>query len=90
MAVEREKVTYRLLENHIFELKVINYIQNIWPESQIVYEPQGINKDSKNCDLLVQKNNKYLIELKSFHPQHKPTPIPYDHITKGNEIIMDG
>ena len=32
----------------------------------------------------------YLIELKSFHPEHKSTPIPYEHITENNELIMDG
>jgi hypothetical protein len=88
-AVENGKSTYHKLENHIFELKVINYIHNISPHSHIVYEPPGMNREGKNCDLLVKSKQTYLIELKSFNPEKKATAIPHEHITKGNVVDMD-
>lgn len=81
---------YRQMETHIFELKVINYIKDNNPEAYIIYEPPGNEPDGKNCDLLVKGRKNYLIELKSFHPDNKVAPIPYEHITEGNELIMDG
>ncbi|MGZ3493400.1 MAG: hypothetical protein ACXWM6_01710 [Thermodesulfobacteriota bacterium] len=90
ISVEEGKGRYRQVENLIFELKVINLIKTINPECQIFYEPKGRQENGKTCDLLVVSNKNYLIELKSFHPQHKSTPIPYDYITEHNELIMDG
>ena len=52
-AVAKGKAQYRHVENHLFELKVINYLIELWPNSNISYEPSGINKKGKNCDLLV-------------------------------------
>jgi len=81
---------YRQTESHIFELKVINLIRDSNPDAIIIYEPVGNDPKGKNCDLLVRGLQEYLIELKSFHPDTKVAPIPYEHITEGNEIIMDG
>ncbi len=89
-AIESGNVKYRDIENHIFELKVINHIQKLNPDARITYEPPGIDKKGKNCDLLVEANQSYLVELKSFNPDTKSTPIPYQHITEGNELIMNG
>ena len=89
-SIESGQGKYRQMENHIFELKVINFIRNENPDATIIYEPTGNNPEGKNCDLLVKGQQNYLIELKSFHPDTKVTPIPYEHITEGNELIMDG
>lgn len=89
-SIESGKGKYRQIENHIFELKVINFISHISPDACIIYEPSGNNSEGKNCDLLVKGRQNYLIELKSFHPDNKVAPIPYEHIAEGNEIIMDG
>jgi hypothetical protein len=89
IAVENGKGKYRQLENLIFELKAINYITKINPKCQIIYEPKGKNKQGKACDLLVISKKRYLVELKSFHPEDKSTPIPYEYITEHNELIMD-
>jgi hypothetical protein len=89
-AIEKGNGKYRDIENHIFELKVINYIQKLNPNARITYEPPGKDQKGKNCDLLVEANQSYLVELKSFNPDTKSTPIPYQHITEGNELIMDG
>jgi hypothetical protein len=88
-AVAKGKAQYRHVENHLFELKVINYLLNLLPSSKISYEPIGIKKKGKNCDLLVEAHQPYLIELKSFHPETKSSSIPYDYITEHNEVIMD-
>ena len=88
-AIENGNGKYRDIENHIFELKVMSYINNLNPYAKITYEPSGLDKKGKNCDLLVEANKNYLIELKSFKPDTKPTPIPLEHITEGNELIMD-
>ena len=89
-AIESGNGKYRDIENHIFELKVINHIQKLNPDANITYEPPGRDRQGKNCDLLVEANQSYLVELKSFNPDTKATPIPYQHITEGNELIMDG
>lgn len=89
-SIESGQGKYRQIENHIFELKVINFIRNDSPEAYIIYEPSGYDPEGKNCDLLVKSRQNYLVELKSFHPDTKVAPIPYEHITEGNEIIMDG
>ncbi|MBU2496170.1 MAG: hypothetical protein KJ935_06720 [Candidatus Omnitrophica bacterium] len=90
ISVASGKGSYRQVENLIFELKVINFIKSINPECLITYEPRGKDKKGKSCDLLIEAQKKYLIELKSFHPSRKCAPIPYDHITENNELIMDG
>lgn len=89
-AIENGNGKYKDIENHIFELKVINHIRQLNPDANITYEPIGKDQQGKNCDLLVEANYSYLIELKSFKPDTKVTPIPYKHITEGNELIMDG
>jgi hypothetical protein len=78
------------VENLVFELKVMNFIRTTNPDCHIIYEPGGRQKDGKTCDLMVLSNKNYLIELKSFHPESKLAPIPYEHITENNELIMDG
>jgi len=88
-AIENGDGKYRDIENHIFELKVINHIRQLNPDANITYEPVGKDQEGKNCDLLIEANHRYLIELKSFSPDTKATPIPYKHITEGNELIMD-
>lgn len=89
-SIESGQGKYRQMENHIFELKVINFIRDDNPEANIIYEPVGNDPEEKNCDLLINGRQNYLIELKSFHPDTKVAPIPYEHITEGNEIIMNG
>lgn len=88
-AIEAKKGTYQQIESHIFELKVINYIHTISPDSRIIYEPQGIKPSGKNCDLLVARKKKYLVELKTFHPENMEAKIPYKHVNDDNVLIMD-
>ena len=68
----------------------MNYVIDISENSQITYEPKGNVGKGKSCDLLVEADETYLIELKSFHPSNKSAPIPYEHITENNQVIMDG
>ena len=71
-------------------MKVINHIRQLNSDANITYETDWQRSTRENCDLLVEANYSYLIELKSFKPDTKVTPIPYKHITEGNELIMDG
>lgn len=90
-ALERGDGTYRQIEDHIFELKVINYLLNNYPDSKMTYEPKGKNANGKDCDLEVEYDGKrYLVEFKSFHPEWKSTPIPQEYIAENNNVIMDG
>lgn len=89
-ALERGDGTYRQIEDHIFELKIINYLLKSFPDCEITYEPKGINQNGKNCDLEVKFNGeRYLVEIKSFHPEGKSAPIPHEHIAEHNNIVMD-
>jgi hypothetical protein len=55
------------------------------------YEPPGKNAQGKNSDLEVtREGRRYLVEIKSFHPEWKPAPIPQQHVTENNLVIMDG
>ncbi len=90
-ALERGDGTYRQIEDHIFELKVINYLLKAFPGSEMTYEPKGIDASGKDCDLEVKYDEKrFLVEFKSFHPEWKSTPIPQEHIAENNNVIMDG
>jgi hypothetical protein len=90
-AVEAGKGNYRQVEDHVFELKVINYINRGWPEFGIKYQPKGMNREGKNCDLAVVGNEfQYLIELKAFHPKSEEKLIPREYVQEGNILIMDG
>ena len=83
--------TYRQVEDHIFELKVMNFINSSFSESTLSYEPAGTTQDGKNCDIeVIYRDFRFLIELKSFHPDWKPAPIPEQHVAENNKIMMDG
>lgn len=89
-ALEDEVGTYRQVEDHIFELKVINYLRNNFLRCKITYEPKGKKSQGKNCDVEVfYKDKRYLIEIKCFHPENKKQPIPQKYIAKNNVVIMD-
>ena len=49
-SLERKETTYRQVEDHFFELKVINYILKSFSGSQITYEPCGLKPGGMNCD----------------------------------------
>lgn len=90
VSIEDGSLSYRNAETIIFELKVINHLLNLNPRCEITYEPPGIRRKGKSCDLLVRTDKQYLIELKAFHPEHKSKSIPTEHITEHTEVIMDG
>jgi len=92
LALGRESgnVTYRRIEDHIFELKVINYLNYSFPGIAMTYEPVGIRTDGPNCDLEANcVANDYLIEIKSFHPERRFRQIPEEHIAVNNIVVMD-
>lgn len=86
-----KSVTYRQVEDHVFELKVICFLLETKDGVKITYEPRGIDPKGKNCDLLAETANyKYLIELKCTHPEMQDAKIPHQHITKNNNLYMSG
>lgn len=90
-ALERGGGTYRQVEDHIFELKVIHYLLMSFPGCVITYEPKGVSPDGKNCDLEINYQDKrYLVEVKCFHPEWKKAGIPEQHIAENNTVVMDG
>lgn len=90
-SLERGDGTYRQVEDHIFELKVINHLLTSFSDCEITYEPKGISQDGKDCDLEVNyKGKRYLVEIKSFHPEWKKARIPEEHIAENNVVAMDG
>ena len=90
-AVERGTGTYRQVEDHIFELKVVHYIIDSFDETETTYEPSGIAADGKDIDLEVLCGIKrYLVEVKSFHPEPLEASIPEQFIAKNNIVVMDG
>ena len=90
-ALEKGDGTYRQVEDHIFELKIANYLLNSFPSCAIEYEPRGVRHNGKNCDLeITYKGIRYLLEVKCFHPERKKATIPTQHIAENNNLIMDG
>lgn len=90
-ALEKGDGTYRQVEDHISELKIISFLLKSFPDCIITYEPKGVSQDGKNCDLEINYQGKrYLVEVKCFHPEWKKTKIPKQHIADHNEVIMDG
>lgn len=88
---KRKRGSYKQVEDHIFELKVMSFLISSIPQIKLCYEPLGLDRDAKRVDLSIQKENKtYLIELKAFHPIWKSTEIPQKYITENNEVCMDG
>jgi hypothetical protein len=88
---ELGNVTYRRIEDHIFELKVINYLNYSFPSIAMTYEPVGISTDGPNCDLEAKcVVNDYLIEIKSFHSERRCKQIPVERIAVNNIVVMDG
>ena len=88
--IENKSKVYRQLEDHIFELKVMNYLINSFPGCKIIYEPKGTVLKGKNCDLDIRyQNRRYLVEIKCFHPDQKSKSVPKKHISKGNIVLMD-
>jgi len=91
LALQRGTATYRQIEDHIFELKVIQYLNVTFPGIGLVYEPQGIVANGRNCDLSANFGGRdYLIEIKSFHPESRQRAIPAEHIAPNNNVVMDG
>lgn len=89
--IANEAVTYRQVEDHVFELKVICFLLDTKDDVKITYEPKGIDPNGKDCDLLAEtKNCKYLIELKCTHPEMRDGKIPREHITNNNKLFMSG
>lgn len=54
LALERGDGNYRQVEDHVLELKIINYLINTFPSCKITYEPKGILDKGKNCDIEVR------------------------------------
>lgn len=90
LAIERCDAKYCQVEDHIFELKIINYLINKFPTCKMTYEPKGILDKGKNCDIEVcYEDRRYLIEVKCFHPESKYAKIPEQYIAENNEVTMD-
>ncbi len=90
-ALKQGKATYRQVEDHVFELKLINYLLKLSPGCKLTYEPKGISNIGKNCDIEITLNGlRYLVEAKCFHPEWKKAEIPQDYIAKNNRLFMDG
>lgn len=90
-ALDRGSGTYRQVEDHIFELKIANYLLQSFPGCVMTYEPIGLRYEGKNCDLeILYGGVRYLVEVKCFHPEWKEAKIPTQHIAENNEVIMDG
>jgi hypothetical protein len=90
LALQRGAGTYRQIEDHIFELKVIHYVQATFTAVSLEYEPPGIDSKGRNCDLSANfKNQQYLIEIKAFHPESRERGIPVEYIAPNNSVVMD-
>jgi hypothetical protein len=89
LALQRGTATYRQIEDHVFELKVINYLNTTFLGVGLAYEPQGINANGRNCDLSANFTGHYLIEIKSFHPESRQRAIPVEHVAPNNNVVMD-
>jgi hypothetical protein len=91
LGIESGNVKYRRIEDHIFELKVINYLNYSFPDVALSYEPVGIRPYGPNCDLGIKYEGRdYLIEIKSFHPERRCREIPEEHIAVNNKVVMNG
>ncbi|WP_445365668.1 hypothetical protein ACJJJB_02460 [Microbulbifer sp. ANSA001] len=89
--IANKSVTYRQVQDHVFELKVMCFLLNTKEGVKITYEPKGIDPKGKDCDLLAEtKSCNYLIELKCTHPEMRNTKIPHEYITKNNKLYMNG
>lgn len=87
--LERGNGSYRQVEDHIFELKVADYVRTSCPDSVITYQPKGLRPKGKNCDLeLRYGGRRYLVEVKCFHPELKKREIATQHAAN-NKVIMD-
>jgi hypothetical protein len=90
LALQRGTATYRQIEDHIFELKVMHYLTTTFPGLGLVYEPQGIDANGRNCDLSGKfADRHYLIEIKSFHPESRQRAVPVEYIAPNNNVVMD-
>lgn len=90
LAVEQGRGTYRQVEDHVFELKVLRYLHQVRPDARIVYEPVGINANGRNIDIeVVDGEQRLLIETKCIHPDDQGADIPEEHIAQNNEVLMD-
>ncbi|TAM62638.1 MAG: hypothetical protein EPN49_04010 [Rhodanobacter sp.] len=90
-AVARGAGTYRQVEDHLFELKVIRFLEVVCRSTEIAYEPTGIEPRAEKCDLTATyRSDRYLVEMKCFHPNWRDTRIPVERIAAGNKVIMNG
>jgi hypothetical protein len=90
LALQRGTATYRQIEDHIFELKVIQYLNSTYPGVELTYEPQGMDANGHNCDVSASlAGRRYLIEIKSFHPELRQRTIPIEYIAPNNHVVMD-
>lgn len=91
LVCERGGGTYRQVEDHIFELKVMNYLRDTFSGVRLTYEPRGTDPTGRTCDIRAQRDGRtYLIEIKSFHPERRTREVPRQHIEPNNNVVMDG
>lgn len=89
-ALEKGFGTYRQVEDHVFELKIINHLFKAFDGCIVTYEPKGLQAQGKNCDVEIKYGNaRYILEVKCFHPEWKKTEIPRKHIPENHLIAMD-
>lgn len=81
---------HRDVEAHLFELKVMCWIARNRAESDMRYEPEGIDPQGKRVDLLVGGKQSWLLELKTFRPDDYSGTIPLDHVPRRNILLMSG
>ncbi|HJX10550.1 MAG TPA: hypothetical protein VJ733_08610 [Candidatus Binatia bacterium] len=90
LARERGDATYRQIEDHVFELKVINYLNLSFLGVELTYEPLGIRPEGRNCDLGAKREGReHLIEIKSFHPEPYRKRVPTKRIAPTTKVHMD-
>jgi hypothetical protein len=78
------------IRSHCFELEVVDSLRQYHSIYKLVYEPDPINSDGKNCDLKVcSKVGEYLIEFKSFNPDRSSRPLNSDFFPKHATVDLD-
>lgn len=90
-ALEQGNGTYRQIEDHLFELKVIARLVRTRHAKNITYEPRPLDAGGPNCDLAFETDDQtYLLELKCIHPEWVNQDVRHEHIAPNNLVVMDG
>jgi len=90
VAIQSGTGTFRQIEDHVFELKIMRYLKMLSDDAEFVYEPPGIDPNGRNCDLsVIRGERRFLIEIKSFHPEPKSREIPRKYVAQNNILCMD-